>query len=223
MASAKPDAGPLEPGGAAHSDPAPWALVWRRSVRPVLPALLAVYVPLLLVLALTRWVLVAHAEDVVEPLRLDVGALLGHSVFSMLHVVGWAIALVAGFLGARRAAREGRAPRARLLVGAAALSALFLLDDTFQLHKPVVPDWSGLPPSAVLASYACLLIVWAWVCRHEIARTEVTILVVTLAFFATWYGCKVASPFAARTSIEISAKLCGVAGWALYVVRTSAR
>ena len=108
-------------------------------------------------------------------------------------------------------------PRARLLAGAAGLSALFLLDDTFQLHKPVVPDWTGLPSSAVLASYACLFIVWAWVCRHEIARTEVTILVVTLAFFALWYGCKVASPFAARTSIEISAKLCGVAGWALYV------
>ena len=162
----------------------------------------------------------AHAEDVVEPLRFDVGAVFGHSMFTVLHVVGWAIALVAGVLGARRAAREGRMPRPRLLAGAAGLSALFLLDDTFQLHKPVVPDWTGLPSSAVLASYACLFIVWAWVCRHEIARTEVTILVVTLAFFALWYGCKVASPFAARTSIEISAKLCGVAGWALYVVRT---
>ena len=204
MASAKPDAGP-------------------HPVRPVIPALLAVYVPLLLLLAVTRWVFDAHADDVVEPFRFDVGALFGHSGFTMLHVAGWAIAFVAGYLGARRAAREGRVPRSRLLAGAAGLSALFLLDDTFQLHKPVLPDWTGVPSSAVLASYACLFIVWAWVCRYEIVRTEVAILAVTLAFFATWYGCKVASPFAARTSIEISAKLCGVAGWTLYVVRTSRR
>jgi hypothetical protein len=199
------------------------ATVWDRFIRPVIPALAAVYVPLLLVLAVARWGFDAHAGDVVEPLRFDLDAMFSHSLFTLLDVAGWTLAVVVALVGARRANDDGRTPRARLLAGAALLSALFLFDDVFQLHKPVVPDWVGVPAVAVLAAYACAVAVWLWSCRREIARTDVAILVVTLVFFATWFGCKASSPFTARTSLEISAKLCGVAGWALYVVRTSSR
>jgi hypothetical protein len=198
------------------------AIVWDRFIRPVLPALVAVYAPLLFVLAVARWVFVAHASDVVEPLRFDIGAMFNHSLFTMLDVVGWTLALVATLVGTRRAIRDDRAPRARLLAGAALLSALFLLDDVFQLHKPVVPDWAGVPSAAVLTAYACAVTIWLWTSRREIAQTDVAILVVTLVFFASWLACKASPLFAARTSMEISLKLCGVAGWTLYAVRANA-
>jgi hypothetical protein len=222
-ACAKSDAPSLpaesERTGAVH--PQHPAIVWERFVRPVLPALVAVYVPLLLLLAVARWVFLAHASDVVEPLRFDIEAMFSHSTFTMLDVAGWTLALVVALVAARRATRDGRTARARLLAGAALLSALFLLDDVFQLHKPVVPEWVGVPSVAVLCVYACALAIWLWTCRREIAQTDLAILVLTLAFFATWFGCKASSPFAARTSMEISLKLCGVAGWALYVFRAS--
>ena len=41
-------------------------------------------------------------------------------------------------------------PTRRLLAGAGLLTLLMLLDDLFQLHKPVVPDATGLPSPVVL-------------------------------------------------------------------------
>jgi hypothetical protein len=216
MASAKSD---------ARSSPvtAHRLVLWARFIRPVLPALVAVYVPLLLVLALARWFLLAHASDVIEPLTFDLAANFSHSLFTMLHVTGWTLALIVTLLGTRREMRDGHTPRARLLAGAALLSTLFLLDDLLQLHKPVIPDWAGVPSAAVLTMYACALAIWLWTCRREIARTDVAILAVTLVFFAAWFACKASPLFAARTSMEISLKLCGVAGWTLYAVRASRR
>jgi len=198
-------------------------MVWTQFVRPPLPALIVVYAPLLLGLALARWVFLAHASDVIEPLTFDFAANLDHSLFTMLHVTGWTLALIVTLWGTRRELRDGHTPRANLLAGAALLSTLFLLDDLFQLHKPVIPDWVDIPSAAVLSAYACVLAIWLWKCRREIARTDVAILVVTLVFFAAWFACKAAPLFAARTSMEISLKLCGVAGWTLYAFRVSGR
>jgi hypothetical protein len=223
MASAKPDArsSPVESGNISSAVTARRAGTWTRFVRPQVPALIAVYAPLVFVLALARWIFLAHANDLIEPLTFDLDAILSHSLFTVLHVAGWTIALIVTLLGTRREVRDGHTPRASLLAGAALLSTLFLLDDLFQLHKPVIPNWAGVPSAAVLTLYACALAIWLLSCRREIARSDVAILVVTLVFFAAWFACKASPLFAARTSMEISLKLCGVAGWTLYAVRAS--
>ena len=191
MASAKSD---------ARSSPvtAHRLVLWARfTFGPSLPALVAVYVPLLLVLALARWVFLAHASDVIEPLTFDLAANFSHSLFTMLHVTGWTLALIVTLSGTRRATRDGHTPPRVLLAGATLLSTLFLLDDLFQLHKPVVPDWAGVPSAAVLTAYAAP---WPSGCGPAVARsrnTDVRILAVTLVFFAAWFACKASARSAA--------------------------
>ena len=113
MASAKSDArrSPIEPTSTSSAFAAQRSMVWTQFVRPPLPALIVVYVPLLLVLALARWIFLAHASDVIEPLTFDFSANLHHSLFTMLHVIGWTLALIVTLWGAWREMRDGHTPR----------------------------------------------------------------------------------------------------------------
>jgi membrane associated rhomboid family serine protease len=144
-----------------------------------------------------------------------------HGALWLLEEACWVVSVVAAMVGGVTLLTRRRSRDAAFVFGAAGLSALFLADDSWQLHKPVFPDWSGLPSGVLLAIYAALGLVWLVVFRAEIRRTAVVVLALALACFAVWVTCNMAPSFPARNSLEIASKLGGAAGWALYVTRTS--
>ncbi len=111
--------------------------------------------------------------------------------------------------------------RRRLLAGAGLLTLLMLADDLFQLHKPVVPDATGVPSAVVLGVYAAAFATWLWVNRAALVDTDLGVLFVALVFFALWITTKAAPGLPARISVSSGAKLCGIAGWTAYLTRTA--
>jgi len=131
----------------------------------------------------------------------------------------WAVAAASAGLGAARV-RAGA--RARLLAGGAAVSVVLLLDDLFQLHKPVVPRELGVPSAVVLLSEAVLVAAFVISQRRAIGATpRPAVRAVSVAFFTLWVAVKALPGFGGTTVIEAGAKFAGVVGWAAYWVGTA--
>jgi len=186
-----------------------------------------VYVPLGVLLVAVKLVAVdQHASALVEP-GWDPSESLARGSLWVVGLAGWSWAVRAATVGWARLRRSAQAQdqaraRARMLAGAGVLSALMFADDLWQLHKPVIPDATGLGSGVVLAVYAALFALWLWSSRAEIARTDVGILTVALGFFALWLAAKGAPGIPGRVSLAAGAKLCGIAGWAAYLTRAAA-
>ncbi len=189
---------------------------------PTLVVMVCVYVPLgALLVAVKVLGRDHHASVLIDP-HYSPGTSLTHGSLWVLGLAGWswaALMSVVGVLVARR--RASLAPTRRLLAGAGLLTLLMLLDDLLQLHKPVIPDATGLPSMAVLAAYALAFIAWVGVNRRAIVDSDVGVLVVTIAFFALWILVKLGPHTEMKTAVGAGAKLCGIAGWAAYLSLTA--
>jgi hypothetical protein len=145
---------------------------------------------------------------------------------SNLGILGWTTATATAAFGAWVAAYGGRPAAARMLGGGAALSALLLADDLFQLHMLVRP-LLGLPKTAAYGFYLVAASLWLTTQFREIRRTRVELLL------AAGFGLglsvvfdqirRVVPSLDPDTSllIEDSAKFLGVLAWAQYFTLTS--
>ena len=152
------------------------------------------------VLAWGRWVAPLKADALTEPVWQGSSSSPFHGGLWLLALTCWSVACIAALIGAFVLRANGRWSESAFLFGAAGISGLFLADDVWQLHKPVLPDWSGLPSGVVLAGYVALVICWLVAFRVEIRRADVEILAIALAFFAAWAVCKTLPPFRAQSS-----------------------
>lgn len=188
-------------------------------LRAALPLLAVVYVPTALVLVAARvqpWVV---PSSLVAPLRFTGREGWYEGLFSAVGVLLWAAAGVVTVLAAVRSAPGARS---RLLAGGAVVSGVLLLDDLFQLHKPVIPRHLGVPSAVVLLAEAMLVAALVVGLRRAIAETpRPAVLGVSLAFFALWASVKALPGFGGTTALEAGAKFAGVAGWAAYWVDTA--
>lgn len=188
-------------------------------LRAALPLLAVVYVPTALVLGAARvqpWVV---PSSLVAPLRFTGREGWYEGLFSAVGVLLWAAAGVATGLAAVRSAPGARS---RLLAGGAVVSGVLLLDDLFQLHKPVIPRHLGVPSAVVLLAEALLVAALVVGSRRAIAETpRPAVLWASLAFFVLWASVKALPGFGSTIVIEAGAKFAGVAGWAAYWVDTA--
>jgi hypothetical protein len=190
-------------------------------VRPAIPVLLCVYLPLgLLLVAVKLAAPDQHASALIEP-EFSPGASLSRGSLWVAGLVGWVWAALACFLGALAARGDDTLPRRRLLAGAGLLTLVMFVDDLVQLHTPVFPDATGLPSALLLAAYGLAACAWAWANRGALADTDLGVLVVAVAFFALWIVVKVGPGIPGQIPIASGAKLCGIAGWAAYLTRTA--
>jgi hypothetical protein len=183
-----------------------------------------VYVPLGALLVLVKYLgRGQHASELIDP-HFSPGQSLSHGSLWVVGLVGWAWSCCGCLIGALAArGRASLTPQRRLLAGAGLLTLLMFADDLFQLHKPVIPDATGLPSGLVLAVYAAAFVLWIVANRVAIADTDVLLLIVALAFFALWILTKAAPGIPGRIPLSSGAKLCGIAGWATYLTRAAAR
>lgn len=188
-------------------------------VRAALPLLAAVYVPAGLVLLAARlqpWVV---PSSLVAPLRFAGRESWYEGLFTAVEVLLWASAAVAAGVAARRSRPGGRS---RLLAGGAGVSVVLLLDDLFQLHKPVLPRHLGVPSAAVLLAEAGLVALLLVSQRRAIAASpRPAVLGVSVAFFALWVSVKALPGFGGTTVLQAGAKFAGVAGWAAFWLDTA--
>ncbi|QYG95113.1 hypothetical protein HC251_23580 [Iamia sp. SCSIO 61187] len=168
----------------------------------------------------------AQRTVAVEQLFLDAAFLTGEpwytGVLSDLGVLGWTTATVAALGGGWVASQTGRPSAARFLWAAAAVSALFLADDLFQLHADLL-RFVGLPKPARQLLVVVPAVVWFLRYTGEIARTRWVILAGALGGFGLSLVVDAVAPTTSTTALflEDSAKLLGVLAWTQYMVLTS--
>lgn len=162
-----------------------------------------------------------HASTLIDP-HFSAEESLSHGSLWVLGLAGWvwsSLSCLIGVLVARGRAWLTR-PR-HLLAGAGMLTVVMFTDDLFQLHKPVIPEATGVPSALVLAVYAAAFVLWVVANRRAIADTNAPLLIVAIAFFALWILTKAAPGIPGRIPLSSGAKLCGIAGWATYLTGTA--
>jgi hypothetical protein len=104
------------------------------------------------------------------------------------------------------------------------LSLLLGVDDLFMLHDGLFPWLFGIGDRPTFAAYGLLTLLWLWVFRRTILRTNYVLLGIALALFAV-------SVLADRRFVAIAphrlhlledgAKLLGVTAWCFYFATTA--
>lgn len=163
----------------------------------------------------------------IEQLFLDPAYLTGSpwytGLFTNIGILAWTVAVVSAAGGAWVAGRAGRPSVVPFLGSAAAMTALLLADDLFQLHADVLPA-SGMHSLAAKIVIVAPVPVWTWVNRNEIARTRWLLLACAFAGFGASLLVELAAGSADSTGAlvaEDTGKLLGVLAWAQYFLLTT--
>lgn len=131
----------------------------------------------------------------------------------------WGGTAMTCLLGAaiRRRAGDAHALHAFLL-GSAALTLVFAVDDVFQLRVEYL-DHLGLPEVTVFVVYVVVLCVFAAAFGRILLRTEYGVLAAALVLFVAWLGLRQAG---AGLAVQDGVRLLGQLVLLLYFFRTSA-
>ena len=148
----------------------------------------AVLLPALLVLALIAVVSLTRGVPVPTMTR-DIAA-LGHlhplaGVLSNLGILLWAAtAAICLFVAITERGRLS-APVARCLLVAGLLSAWLMLDDCFQIHEDLSPNYLHVRERYVYLSLALAVAAHLWTSRAVILRTRWSLLALAFVFLGT--------------------------------------
>lgn len=188
-----------------------------------------VLVPAGLVLALVA-VAAAIADVRIPDMTRDVAALAKlHPLAGLLSNLGlilWS-ATAAVCLFAAAASRPQHARRSRFLLFGGLLSAYLLLDDFFQVHEVIAPQYLGIRERYVYLALAASLLAYLLTFRDVIVATHWPALLLALGFFAASAGsdAAVALLLPPRTAtpdwqffVEDGAKWLGICSWCHYFV-----
>ncbi len=169
------------------------------------------------VLAAAKWLAPVHGGVMSEPLWEGTSTSRLHGVLWVVELGCWSIAVAASLVMIVRL-RHDRAAVRPFHWATLAVALFLLVDDAGQLHKPVLPDWTGLPPIVFLAGYGGVVLVWIAAATTERRVVDVPTVLFTFACFLVWIVCKVLPPFGMQNSLQIAGKLGGSVGWALVAV-----
>jgi hypothetical protein len=145
----------------------------------------AVLLPALLVLALIGTVSLTRGVPVSMMTR-DIAA-LGHlhplaGVLSNLGILLWAATAAICLFVAMTERGRLSAPVVRCLLFAGLLSAWLTLDDCFQIHEDLSPNYLGVSERYVYLSLALAMVIHLWTSRAVILRSRWSLLALAFAF-----------------------------------------
>lgn len=143
-------------------------------------------------------------------------------VLSLAGGLGWAVAigaaLAAGLVLRRRGDR-----RAGWLLGAAAVSGLLAVDDTFLVHDGWLNEVFGVPEPITFAIYGIPVLWWVWRWRAQfLAAPDRLLLLSAVGFLGLSVGLDVTGLSSLRGLglAEDGGKFLGIVGWAAAWLRT---
>ncbi|HEV3011089.1 MAG TPA: hypothetical protein VGX52_18850 [Burkholderiales bacterium] len=121
----------------------------------------------------------------------------------------------------------GDAQWGRFLLCSALFVGLLGLDDMFMLHDEVIPDYTPISQTLVVASYAGLAALYVVRFAPLIAQTAYPVFVAAIALLAFSAGIdqiqdRISIVMLGKGFWEDAAKLLGIATWLSYAVHTSA-
>jgi len=201
-----------------------WIEGLRRQWRPLIIAIIAVYLPAILLLRLLG------AQEAVRPdmLLRDPAAIADEPFYlgalSNFGLLLWAGSVSICLLTYAVLVRDGGEREWRLFFLAfAAFTSILMFDDMLMLHESVMPDLFGLPDKFAFGLYAILALASFVGLRSTIFKTHYLLLLVSLSFFALSILVDIQDMPAAQTAlVEDGAKLLGILGWFVYFIWSSA-
>ena len=140
-----------------------------------------------------------------------------------LSVLAWTCATVSSAWCSWVSAQGARTGAARFMKGGAIVSAVFLVDDLFDIHAEAFPA-IGLPRAAGALVLLAIAALWAASQLHEARRTRIQVLLAAFGAIAVSVLIEGLLDTAdSRTSLLLSngAKFLGILAWACYFTVTA--
>jgi hypothetical protein len=196
------------------------AMALRRQLRHTSPLLIAWSLGALVLLAVGVQDSASVEELFLDPAHIT-GAPWYTGLIANLGILAWTVAAVSAAGGAWVSLRAGRPSAMTFLASGALVTSLLLLDDLLQLHAVILPS-TGMAPTAAQFMVVAPTLLWAWMHRHEIARTRWLLLLAAFAGFGlSLVADQIGGTGSTRLFVEDGAKLLGVFAWAQYFVWTT--
>ena len=100
------------------------------------------------------------------------------------------------------------------------ISTLLLFDDLFLLHENVLPVYFSLPKNVVYLIYINIILIYVFVFRAELLKTEFIILIIASGLIgASQFVDLVPMPIPEDSFLEDAVKLFGIVTWFTYYMR----
>ena len=200
----------------------------RTQLRELFPLLIGLYVPVLILVLIARWVSFLFSIPM-GTLTRDPAALTGRSPFigvlSHIGVLLWCAGTTICFFSftvLHKKAFRGEFPHFFMFGGL--ISLILLIDDLFLFHEKVFPFYLNIPEKLVYLAYGLIIIGYVARFAKLILKTDFIFLI--LAF--SWFGLSIILDLLElKLSISISilfedgAKLFGIVSWFGYFAHTS--
>ena len=137
---------------------------------------------------------------------------------SMIGIIMWSFAASACLLTSWVSFSKGRHYGFMLFSGMFTL--LLLLDDSFQFHEDLFPNYLNIPEKAVYVAYLMIFLTYVFLYYKEILKHEFVIWLTSLFFlFCSTLLDLVDDYFQARFLLEEGLKFLGILLWAIFFYR----
>lgn len=141
-------------------------------------------------------------------------------LLSNVGVLLWcATSAIAIFVGTMLRTDARHRSMATFLLLSGLFTTMLLADDFFLVHEVVFPYYLGMPQRLLVGSYALLAIAWLAGFARVIARTNFSVLLLSLCFLGISAAVDQFSHL--HVAWEDGPKLLGIASWCAYFVQTS--
>lgn len=138
---------------------------------------------------------------------------------SSLGVLLWCVAASICFFAAWTLRNSKPRDMPWFLLFSALLSAYLLFDDLFQFHEDLASRYLGLNEKVAVAALLIAISAYLIAFRRIILRTNFTVLLLALGFFAT--SVVIDTLLCSEYFFEDGAKWLGIASWCSYFAQTS--
>ncbi|MFI5217943.1 MAG: hypothetical protein ACHQNT_00545 [Bacteroidia bacterium] len=100
------------------------------------------------------------------------------------------------------------------------VTSLLMLDDLFLLHESALPDYIGIPEKGVYVIYGNILLLYLFVFRSTILKTEYLLLALAFALIGiSTVVDLLPMPIPEDSFLEDAVKLFGIVSWFIYFLR----
>lgn len=193
--------------------------------RKVTPVLLITW--LLTVLALLTAIFVSTVKGIAldvftQDPNAQMNAPFYMGFFSNLGVIIWSAALTICFYCAYRLPDSSDRRNREFLLASGGITLLMALDDLFQLHELVFPQYFHISDNMVYLTYVNVYLIYGIRFRRQLLQSDFLALV--LAFFLLGLSTIIdllPLPLPKDTFLEDAIKLLGAVTWLVYYTRTA--
>lgn len=194
----------------------------------LLPVLLWLCLPIIAILAIVAGTTDIHLGDLTRDPLATLSQPFYMGFFSNIGILFWCAAAAICFFSFALLQKYYRSRRMHsFILYSGIVTSVLLLDDLFLIHEEVAPRYLFIPEKFVYLIYAVMLLVYLVKFRKTILKTDFSLLLLALGFFALSIvfdkGIIPLSPSMVKRGwefyLEDGAKLLGIVSWFAYFTK----